>query len=286
LNTKSQPQSESENSKVESVNSNSTSSEQESETESSSSSSSNDSLIKKIRYQEIKASKSDVTEYESEEDDNQTVINQPIPQYVPPPSPYIQPQPSPPNPTPIILEQKPVLSNQQDKLSIEDQEYQKKKDLIISIRKYCEAFWDGKLEHVIRKNKHDFYATLSDMSVKKLQITLDNIKYEISLRKLNINAESLVKTGAIGVEKLISYTGYNIDGTVDELWADDDFRDDLKLLLCEMDVEKIINPKTAILLRVARTAYMRNQLNKVNKNVEQVVNKEVPSDFLDRYKKI
>lgn len=258
----------------------------ESETESSSTSS-EDSLIEKLRkpeenieYTEIKSNKS-IIEEESEED-------------LPPPPPLIRtspvipenynPQPIFSIPTqtePILIQKSPVI----DKLSIEDAEYTKKKELIITIRKYCEAFWTDKLEHVIRKNKQVFYDSLSDLTIKKLQITLDNIRYEISLRKLNVNAENLVKTGAMVAEKIISMA-YDISGTVEELWLDEDFRDDLKLVLCEIEIEKVINPKSALLLRIVRIAYVRNQLNKVNKNVESMVSQKVPSDFLDKYKKI
>ena len=57
---------------------------------------------------------------------------------------------------------------------------------------------------------------------------------------------NVVNTGLIGFEKIACYTGYDINGLTDDLMKDPDFQYDLKMISCEIDLSKYINPKSSL----------------------------------------
>jgi hypothetical protein len=55
---------------------------------------------------------------------------------------------------------------------------------------------------------------------------------------------STVKNTIIGYEKVMVYSGVDINGVADELLKDENFLYDLKMISAEIDLSRYINPKT------------------------------------------
>ena len=70
-----------------------------------------------------------------------------------------------------------------------------------------------------------------------------------------------------GFETLSNYSGYDITGVTNDLMKDDDFLMDLKIISCEIDVSKYISPKSSAFLKIVKKVYMKNQENKMKKNL-------------------
>ena len=97
---------------------------------------------------------------------------------------------------------------------------------------------------------------------------MENIRVELNLKKNSEIFLNTAKTAIIGYEKLLCYSGIDINGVSNELLNDPNFLYDLQIISCEIDVSRYINPKSAAFINVLQKSYGKYEENKIVKKVE------------------
>lgn len=91
------------------------------------------------------------------------------------------------------------------------------------------------------------------------------------------------KTAIIGYEKVMCYSGIDINGVSEELLKDENFLYDLKMISAEIDLSKYINPKSSAFIKLLQKSYSKYEENKIIKNVEKKLDDK---NLLDKLKNI
>ena len=52
---------------------------------------------------------------------------------------------------------------------------------------------------------------------------------------------------------------------------DKSFQYDLEIISCETDLTQYINPKTSVLIKILKTAYVKHKTNSINKKMNKVI---------------
>jgi len=144
---------------------------------------------------------------------------------------------------------------------------------ITKIRTYLRSF-NNELHHIWAPNLLLFEKRLFTMQLIQLQSLLDDIRVELNLMKNKEMFDTIVKTSLYGLEKVSGYCNYNIDGLAQDLMNDSSFLYDLKMIQCEIDLSKYINPKQSAFLKVVKGMIQKNQENKMKQEINNVVNNE------------
>jgi hypothetical protein len=92
-----------------------------------------------------------------------------------------------------------------------------------------------------------------------------------------------VQIGLKSIEMVSNYSGYDVTGVTDDLMNDPEFLMDLKIIQCEIDMSKYINPKTSAFMKVVKSIYIKNKENQIAKQMDNVLN---DPDKLDKIKNL
>jgi hypothetical protein len=68
------------------------------------------------------------------------------------------------------------------------------------------------------------------MSCEQLSCILENVRYQISIKRNNYLFDSVLETGLISFEKMSGYIGFDCSGAYSELQKDDSFKNDLLII--------------------------------------------------------
>ncbi len=154
--------------------------------------------------------------------------------------------------------------------------------IIVRIRQYINTC-ENDLKNIWSPNKLEFEKRLFTMRKNELEILLENIRCEISLKKNKEMFETIVHSSLVGIEKISSYCNYNVEGLTNNLMKDESFLYDLKIIQCEIDCSRWISPKSSAFLKVIKTMYMINQENEIKNQINKVINNE---DVINKIKNI
>lgn len=126
-------------------------------------------------------------------------------------------------------------------------ELQTKRSLIIVIRQYIQNFHE-KLKCIYGGNETAFNKKLITLNVQQLELVLENIRFELNLKRnhyIFYNTFEFLATSFEGLMKNV--VGINVDDGYAELKKDPNFQMDLLMVASEIDVSKYVNPKTSLL---------------------------------------
>ena len=163
----------------------------------------------------------------------------------------------------------PVISKN---LMVSD-EYQKKRQLILTLRSYLELFFETKpgIRILIGiQNKNDlpiFNSKLFDYSVDELEKLKSNILFEINVNENSTMIIDFSKQICHGYEKTLCSIGYDIESFTDSLYNDKMFIDNLKLLSCEINFSEYLSPTKAILFAIIKQTFIVHKINQIKKSI-------------------
>ena len=145
-----------------------------------------------------------------------------------------------------------------------------KRKIIIKIRLYlkeCEE--DLK---TLYTNKSNFERSLYTQNIDQLNIILEDIRITLNINRNKPVFFNCVETGLRTMETICNYSNFDITGTTDELMNDPEFLYDLKLMSCEINMTDYINPKTTAFMKIMKKVYVKNNENKIKKQINNVIN--------------
>lgn len=121
------------------------------------------------------------------------------------------------------------------------------------------------------KNNGIFIKKLIYQSVSKLQIILENIRYELNLKR---NKSMLLTSFEFGCRTLEKGSkmlfDIDIEGGYDELMKDDDFKIDLLMMSSEIDISSYISPKILVFMKLIKNYYTKYNMNKIAKKIPDI----------------
>jgi hypothetical protein len=120
--------------------------------------------------------------------------------------------------------------------------------------------------------KSTFEKKLFLQNIDQLKVILENIRITLNLSRNQNIFNNCVEAGLRGFETISTYSGYDITGLTNELLNDPEFQMDLKIISCELDISKYVNPKTSAFLKVLKKVYTKHQQNEMNKKLNNVFN--------------
>lgn len=91
------------------------------------------------------------------------------------------------------------------------------------------------------------------------------------------------KNAIIGYEKVMCYSGINLEGLSEDILKNEDFIYDLKCISAEIDMSKYVNCKTSAFLKLVQNSYYTYEKNKIIKNLDEKLNN---NDVLNKIKNI
>jgi len=156
------------------------------------------------------------------------------------------------------------------------------RSIIIRIRQYINTF-PNDLKNIWSPNKLQFEKKLFNLKLNELEVLLENIRVELNLNRNKEMFETIIHSSLIGLEKISSYCNYNVEGLTNDLMKDESFLYDLKIIQCEVDVSRWINPRSSAFLKVIKKMYMKNQENEIKNQINKVINNE---DVINKIKNI
>ncbi len=69
-----------------------------------------------------------------------------------------------------------------------------------------------------------------------------------------------------------NYSGYEVSDMEQELMNDPDFLFNLKVISCEIDISKYINPKSVVFMKIFKKMYQKNKEHQIKKQFDNVLN--------------
>lgn len=156
-----------------------------------------------------------------------------------------------------------------------------KRSYIIIIRQYINLF-ENELK-TLYGNKEKFNQKLFKLKLDELKLLLENIRIHLNISKNSNLFMDCAKNALIGYEKVLCYSGIDINGFSDEILKNEEFIYDLKCISAEIDMTKYINNKTWAFLKVFQNSYLSYEKNKIIKNIDQKFNND---DVLNKIKNI
>ena len=150
-------------------------------------------------------------------------------------------------------------------------ELKEKRTIIIMIRSYILTF-EKQLQNIYGNNKSQFEKQLFLLDINKLKIILENIRVQMNLSRNKEIFDNSVSIGLKGIETISTYCNFNVKGLTEELMNDPQFQLDLKIISCETDLTKYINPRSSAFLKVVKTMYQINSKNELEDKIKNVIN--------------
>ena len=121
------------------------------------------------------------------------------------------------------------------------------------------------------------------MSLDQLKVCLEDIRITISLKSNNSNFQAISSVAIKGIEIIgTNYLKYDISGLEESLRNDPDFQLDLKIIACELDLSKYLNPKSQLFIKLVRKIYMLKKENEVKKQINDVFNDPRKLDLIKK----
>ena len=148
-----------------------------------------------------------------------------------------------------------------------------KRHLITKIKQFCNEFPEELRSVYI--NKINFDRKLLTLTEIQLRLILEDIYININLMRNKTMFSNCVHTGLKSFEIISNYIGFDITGVSDDLFNDQDFLFDLRVISCEIDMSKYINPKSAAFMKVIKKVYQKHQENKIKNQINNVINDPV-----------
>lgn len=160
---------------------------------------------------------------------------------------------------------------------VEHNDYIERKQKIAIIRNFVQVFGeiDHKLDCIIGATKTqqlEFVRKLNTITLDDLNIIIDNIKYELTIKSCTSKFLSFVNNGISIYENIAVTLGIDISGLNDELQKNEDFQTNLKILACEANIGSFIDAKKSVLFYFITGSIKQFQVNKTKKLIEQKVN--------------
>ena len=112
-------------------------------------------------------------------------------------------------------------------------------------------------------NKDIFKNQLYQLSINDINIILEKILIELNLSTNNDIFFNAITNGLRGIEFIGKKTGFDLDNITNELMNDEDFKLTLKMVACELDITKYMNPRRAALMFLVKKIYEKHFLNKL-----------------------
>ena len=162
-------------------------------------------------------------------------------------------------------------------------ELKEKRSSIIIIRQYINTFPE-QLKNIYQ-NKSLFEKKIFTMNLDQLNVILEDIRITLNLSKNKQTFNNIVQFGLNGFENISKIAGYNIDGLTEELMKNPDFRLDLDIISCEIDMSKYINPKTSAFIQVVKQAIIQNKKYEIKSKLDNLFNDPSKIDLLKNLKK-
>jgi hypothetical protein len=145
-----------------------------------------------------------------------------------------------------------------------------KRKIIIKIRLYLKECEDDLKS--LYTNKSNFERSLYTQNIDQLNIILEDIRITLNINRNKPVFFNCVETGLRTMETFCNYTNFDITGTTDELMNDPEFLYDLKLMSCEINMTDYINPKSSCFMKIMKKVYVKNNENKIKKQLNNVIN--------------
>ena len=156
-----------------------------------------------------------------------------------------------------------------------------KRSYIIIIRQYINIF-EKELKNIYN-NKDKFINKLFTLKLDELKILLENIRIHLNISKNSTLFMDCAKNAIIGYEKVMCYSGINLEGLSEDILKNEDFIYDLKCISAEIDMSKYVNCKTSAFLKLVQNSYYTYEKNKIIKNLDEKLNN---NDVLNKIKNI
>jgi hypothetical protein len=188
-------------------------------------------------------------------------------------------------PGPRVIETPIVSAKSEPQLSLEDIEFQEKKQLLSRIIVYVNLF-DNKLDGVMRCDKETFISSLHSKSKSQLETILKNIKYHVSvINGINFDVIPFVKQLIELIEK--SSTRFcDLTGITEMLFSDEEWVSSLKYIIAEHFegvLSTLSDPKTRFLLSTVRHLITCYKINQVKKQTEVLNKKPINETLYDKF---
>ena len=113
---------------------------------------------------------------------------------------------------------------------------------------------------------------MHNYTLDDLKIIKQNIIYELSVKNNYKKFLSLLDQGLSVYETVLVSLNVDITGFADDLRKNEDAQIALKMISCEVDLSKYIDPKKTILYYIITGSIKKFQENKNKKLIEQKVN--------------
>ena len=149
----------------------------------------------------------------------------------------------------------------------------KRRSTIIIIKQYLSTFEED-LKVIFSPNKIMFEKKLFTLNYDQLLTILENIRTTINIKQNKSNFMTLSSNIIKGIEMISNYSGYEVSGLEQQLLHDEDFKIDLQILSCELDISKFINVKSSCLMKIVKTMYSINNEHKMKNQINIVLNDE------------
>jgi len=164
---------------------------------------------------------------------------------------------------PRILKEKTVKFTEPKKIPEElTQKDESRRELVLKIRQYIHHFGD-KLSSVYGNGREAFLKSLFYKTKAQLDIVHEEIVVTLttsqSLPLMMKIFESFVEI----LEKTLSVFGIDVKGLHEDIKNDETFRDTITIVACEYSIN--MEPKKKLLFLLARSAFLRYQLNQSKK---------------------
>ena len=157
-----------------------------------------------------------------------------------------------------------------------------KNQMIVKIRNYYKYFYED-LKAIIDSKKINL---LFKMNYTEINAIYELIRIEIKF-KSSIDFKNLAETSLETIEKLTSKTSYDLTGLKSELFTDEIFTKNLTILQIEKgNIFDFLTPERIILLLFLKKSYQCYNINKINKNANEIITKDINNSFVEKYKNL
>ena len=147
------------------------------------------------------------------------------------------------------------------------------KNEIIIIRQYYSNFKD-KLNTIFgttEKEQKKFINSLTKTTLQDLKNIHELIIFELTLKRNHNTFETGSKTILNAIELFCTrFLKIDVSGSTEQLFNDENFKQDLLMVSCEMNISNYLTPRRSLFLRTLQNYYMNYRQNKEKKNIQNI----------------
>ena len=147
------------------------------------------------------------------------------------------------------------------------------KNEIIIIRQYFSHFKD-KLNTIFgntEKEQKKFINSLTKTTLQDLKNIHELIIFELTLKRNHNTFETGSKTILNAIELFCTrFLKIDLSGATEQLFNDENFKQDLIMVSCELNISNYLTPKRSLFLRTLQNYYITYNKNKIKNNMENI----------------